>query len=454
MRSLPWFASLIVATFAVACGPGTKGDDDSGDDDTGQTPDAYDGPLTGVSGRVWMPNQGPGQAPPGAEIPVFGAVVYLSSVKPAAIPQQVYCERCEDAPSNAVYSGHDGSFEIPAIPGDYFLVIQKGQWRIEKQVTIAEGTELVLTAADTTLPTVHDPDNGLWIPKMAVVLGNYDAIEDILGKIGLGNMNGDDFVDGAGEVTIFTDPVELFGNLDTLRQFHIVYFPCNTEIDPPDEVFGGGIPELNDQAELDNIRRYVNEGGKLYVTDWSGEIMDHPFPPQIALGDLGADTVGTYDPINFGGTITTSGNADGSIYDSMDAEAVDPNLDAWLGLQMSPTEENPTPALIDPDNFIATHNYNWISSLTSVMTGEDEEGLPIIDEPKAWVIGSGPDTGGQKKPLTVTFEPTGCGRVMFSTYQTSGASAADHHSGLYPQERVLLFLIAEIGVCSDGPIVD
>jgi hypothetical protein len=449
MRSHPWFASLILATFVVACGPSTKGDDDNGDDDSGQTPDAYDGPLTGVSGRVWMPNQGPGQAPPGAEIPVFGALVYLSAVKPAAIPQQVYCERCEDAPSNAVYSSHDGSFEIPAIPGDYFLVIQKGQWRIEKQVTVAEGTELQLTAADTTLPSVHDPDNGLWIPKMAVAIGTNDNIEDILGKLGLGNMSGDDFIDGGGEVTVFNDADDLFGNLDTLRQFHIVYFPCNVDVD------SYTYPGLSNQATLDNIRRYVNEGGKLYVTDWSGDVMDHPFPTQIALGDFGADTTGTYDPINFGGTITSEGDANGGLYDSPDAEAVDPDLDAWLGLQLSPTEENPTPALIDPDNFIATHNWNWINSLTSVMTGEDPEGLPIIDEPKAWVIGSNPDLGDNvKRPLTVTFEPTGCGRVMFSTYQTSGASSSDHHSGLYPQERVLLFLIAEIGVCFEGPIVD
>jgi len=452
MRSHPWFASLILATFVIACGPSTKGDDD-GDDDSGQTPDAYDGPITGVSGRVWMPNQGPGQAPPGAEIPVFHAMVYLSAVKPAAIPQQVYCERCEDAPSNAVYSGHDGSFEIPAIPGDYFLVIQKGQWRIEKQVTVAEGTELQLTAADTTLPSVHDPDNGLWIPKMAVAIGTNDNIEDILGKLGLGNMSGDDFQDGGGEVTVFTDPGDLFGDLDTLRQFHIVYFPCNVNIDG-DDGFGGGYPELNNQVELDNLRRYVNEGGKLYVTDWSGDVMDHPFPPQIELGG-GVDTTGTYDPINFGGTITNSGDSNGFSYDSLDAEAVDADLNAWLGLQMSPVEGDPTPALINPDNFAARDNWNYIENLTSVMTGEDPEGLPIIDEPKAWVIGSNPDLDDNvKRPLTVTFEPTGCGRVMFSTYQTSGATSSDHHSGLYPQERVLLFLIAEIGVCFEGPIVD
>jgi hypothetical protein len=64
-------------------------------------------------------------------------------------------------------------------------------------------------------------------------------------------------------------------------------------------------------------------------------------------------------------------------------------------------------------------------------------------------VGSGPNTGGVKQPLTVTFQPTGCGRVMFSTYQTANG----HHPGLYPQERILLYLIMEIAVCSDNPVV-
>ena len=52
--------------------------------------------------------------------------------------------------------------------------------------------------------------------------------------------------------------------------------------------------------------------------------------------------------------------------------------------------------------------------------------------------------------MTVTFEPTGCGRVMYSTYHTT----AGRHAGLYPQERILLYLIMEIALCSDHPIVN
>ena len=208
--------------------------------------------------------------------------------------------------------------------------------------------------------------------------------------------------------------------------------------------------ELRDEANLRNIRTYINEGGKLYVTDWSGEAMDAPFPPQIELGDSGADTVGTYDPVALTGSVSTFGSSDGSYYDSEDAEAVDSDLNQWLGLQSGPTPDSLEVSVFDPNHFVVEGNYNWIRSLSSVLVGSDGEGLPIYDQPKAWVIGSGPDTNGQKLPLSVTFQPTGCGRVLYSTYQTANG----HHSGLYPQERVLLYLIMEIGVCSTVPVVE
>lgn len=440
-------ASIVILALAAACGPSVNdgaGDDTGGDDDGTPPPDAYTGPMATVRGKVWMPRQAPGIAPPGEEIPVFGAAVWLTTVRPDPIPQQVYCERCVEAAGNTQFSSHDGSFELSGVPGTYWLVIQKGQWRLEQQITLGVG-ELDLPATQTTLPSVLDPDNGLWIPKIGIVLGTNDNIEDVLGKVGFDSLEGNDFVDLPGEgVTVFNDASDLIGNLDALRQFHIVFFPCNVGIDD------SGVPELSDQAALDNLRRYVSEGGKLYVTDWSGEVMDRPFPTQITLGDSGTDSVGTYDPINFGGTLTTLGDANGSSYTSPDGEAVDEDLDLWLGLQSGPEPGTPVPGMYDPNNFSVAGNWNWIASLTSVETGMDPEGLPIIDEPKTWLIGSRPGDPGVKRPLSVTFEPTGCGRVLFSTYQT----ADTNHVGLHPQERVLLFLIAEIGVCSDTPIVE
>jgi hypothetical protein len=93
-------------------------------------------------------------------------------------------------------------------------------------------------------------------------------------------------------------------------------------------------------------------------------------------------------------------------------------------------------------------NWNTIEAVTPVQVGTDDEGLPLMDSPRAYVIG-GHGTSTPKKPLTVTYEPAGCGRVLYSTYHTTDSA----HSGLVPQERVLLYLVMEIGVCKEGPIL-
>ncbi|HEU4613209.1 MAG TPA: hypothetical protein VFS15_14060, partial [Kofleriaceae bacterium] len=177
--------------------------------------------------------------------------------------------------------------------------------------------------------------------------------------------------------------------------------------------------------------------------------------PQIQLGSDGfgtPDSVGTYDPTALTGTLTQAGDADGSLYNADDGKAVDPDLHTWLGLQIGPTETNPTPSMYNPDAFQVHDNWNWIDKLNSVMKGTDENGDPVYDDPKAWVTAS--DTSGHgARPVAVTYEPAGCGKVLYTTFQTSGTSAAAEHVGLLAQERVLLFLIMEIGACTENPII-
>ena len=288
------------------------------------------------------------------------------------------------------------------------------------------------------------------MPKVALVVGAYDNIQDILGKIGFGTMAGTSFGNPMGEngpeVAMYTygasgptGVVALLSSITEMRKYHIIFFPCAT-------LMAGINAQLSDQTILANVRRYVSEGGKLYVTDWSGELADRAFPQQIELGDSGADSVGTYDPMAFTGTLTTAGDADGNSYDNADGKVVDPDLAAWLGLQMGP-QENGMSGLYNPNQFEVTDNWNWVKKLNPVMIGTDMQGMPVYDTPKAWITGSSPDSGGAK-PQAVTYEPTGCGKVLYTTFQTAVAS----HVGLYPQERILIYLIMEIQTCSDNPI--
>jgi hypothetical protein len=340
-------------------------------------------------------------------------------------------------------------------PDSYWVVIQKGQFRREYQMVVGPGLHHELDPADSTLPSELDPINGKWIPKIALASGVFDDLQDILGKMGMGAVDGTGrFQQGSssGIFDVYSNGGAIDGSavntlawlvddLQRMLQYHIIFIPCsgstNTSV-------------LSDVDVLRNIRDYVKAGGKLYVTDWSGEWADNVFPAQIDLGsvDTPADA---YDPATDTWTIADFGDADGSpSYASNSAEAADENLNQWLATQAGPLATGGMGAF-NASNFVVTGNWNHIEGLNSVQIGVDDDGNPVFDEPRVYVLG--PDDNSNPnlvKPLTVTFEPTGCGRVLYSTYHTTD----DTHVGLVPQERVLLYLMLEIGECKEGPIVD
>ncbi len=447
--------ALVVFSFlvAAACGPNGGGgdDDDDGGGDGGLT--NCQGECGNLTGTVWAPSMGPGMVPAGQEIPIFGALVYVTLNRPAPIPTQVYCETCISSPGG-VLTDHDGKFDIgPIRPGTYWLIIQKGQFRLEQEVTVTVGPR-ALADADTVLPSVMDAVNGKTIPRIAMVVGSYDSLEDILGKMGLGGVDGTGSMSSTmGEIDVYTNGgtvppdttamgtlTQLVGDLNRLKQYHIVFIPCASS---------GNSAALQNQQNLRNIRQYVEAGGKLYVTDWSGEWMDNVFPAPITLGDSGTDTPGSaYNAAADSWTTSQFGDADGSFYNSTDGEALNPDLRTWLEGQQGPRGESGDDiGPFNPIDFDVFDNWNWISQLTPQVVGQNAESMDIIDTPEAWVIGSGSSGGAGKKPLTVTFNPPGCGRVLFSTYHTTPTA----HLGLIPQERVLLYLIMEIGVCNTNP---
>jgi hypothetical protein len=436
--------TILACVLLCACGPGPRPNGDDG------TVDAATSAV--VIGKVYAPNQGPGQVPPGEEIPIAGALVYVTDTPPPPIPDHVYCEQCVATPETGVLSGPDGSFTLSVPPGSYTLVIQKGQYRIDQQVTLALGT-LPLPTSQTTLPSQWKPEAGLYMPKIAMAQGTNDQIEDILGKLGVGTLSGNTFASPMGEngpeIVIYqyagtaaTSVTYLLKHIDEMRKYHIIFFPCSTDMFDLDAL-------LRNQTVLANVRRYVNEGGKLYVTDWSGELADRAFPHQIQLGDDGADSEGTYDPTALTGALNKVGSADGLPYDLTDGKAVDPDLHAWLGTQIGPTESNPTPQIYNPDVFEVTDLWNFIPKTNAVQLGTDMMGMPVYDTPKVWVTGTDPDASGGAMPIAVTYQPTGCGKVLYTPFQTANTE----HEGLFPQERVLLYLIMEIQTCSDNPIL-
>jgi hypothetical protein len=459
---------LILSTIAassllslISCGPSARSSNvDAGPNEI----DAPQGPVGAARGRIWAPGLGPATVGADQAIPVAGATIYVTNTRPEQIPNGVYCQPCQEQPIGAVRSDHLGNFVLPnAAEGTHWLIIEKAQFRLEIQVTIREGETLVLTEAQTTLPSKRDYAAGTTVPHIAIATGGFDHLENILGHIGMGSMNANGgFVSPFADIDIYSNSgsdygaskgtlEELVRNPAKMRQYHIIFVPCSGAT---------YAAALKDQTVLRNIRDFVKAGGKLYVTDWSGEWMDNVFPAQIELGTgsggigigSGTDTpASAYNAASDTWNTSSFGDADGDSYDSNDATVLDSQMAAWLGAQRSPTPENPLVAPINASKFDAVDNWNWIRSLNAVRVGSDAQGAPVIDTPKAWVSGSniGLLGSGGKHPLTVTFEPAGCGRVLYSTYHTTPSQ----HTGLFPQERILLYLMMEIGVCIDNPIV-
>ncbi|MEM9491530.1 MAG: hypothetical protein AAGC55_20465, partial [Myxococcota bacterium] len=320
----------------VGCGPtenpGQYYDDPLPDAAAQETPDEPSLPDTpppvyaDVTGRVWAPGQAPGMVLAGHEIPISNALVMIGQNRPAPIPQHAYCEECVPPTGSHTFTDALGNFTVRDVrEGEHWVIIQKGQFRLELPIVVQGSAPVALAAEQTTLPSHHDPDNGRWIPRIALAAGTYDHMQDILGKMGMGAIDGSGrFVPESG-TEIFDmyhndwnptsgavgDLTALVSDLDRMLQYHIIFIPCSGT---------SHTAALLEQNNLRNIRDYVAAGGKLYVTDWSGEWADNVFPAQITLGG-GEDTpAGAYNPETDTWNTAMFGPADGSFYDSNNAE--------------------------------------------------------------------------------------------------------------------------------------
>ena len=418
---------ITVAATEATAGDGDGRDD--GDDDGGTKLDVSPGgnasadgeggddcdpvnPNATLSGTVFAPN---------LEIPISGALVYVSQDQPEGIPDGTYCAECVGVPcdSNFVLTEPDGSFELPVRAGTYNLVVTKGQFMHSTEIEITEGANQI-AATDSNLPGRWSPDTGEWIPRIAVVHTDTDAVHNILAKIGMGEVSGGALVSGSENFDVLQQPVggALLDDLAAMSEYHIIFVPC---------LANTGMGPLT-QARIDNIRQYVANGGKWYVTDWSNEYLDDVFPNyQVMHERFGSPDLDYYDTT---GTI------------------LDPDLLGWLQALPAPLKDigGGHPNLLALPQVALVDNWSGIDGTPSIIV-QDDDGNNVDVGHHPWVEGPclacTPTTA---RPMTISAE-YGCGRMMFSTYHTDESQ----HEGLTPQELILLYIILEIGVCHDQP---
>lgn len=392
----------------VGVGTGQNGDDGGND----CVPQATNATLTGT---VFAPN---------LEIPISGAVVYVTSGSAEPVPDGVYCAECVEVSCNDhfVLTEADGSFELPAVAGmGKKLVVQKGQFLHVVDIDVAVGANVV-PANQSNLPGEWNPAAGMWIPRIAVVETYNDTIYNILAKIGLGSVSGNGaLVNGTERFDLYTQPDggALLDDLEAMRQYHIIFIPCMAQVSM------GGLSA----QRIENIRQWVAEGGKWYVTDWANEYLYDVFPNYQTLHDQDFDPdLGYYDTTGI---------------------VLDADLLAWLDALPPALKDigGGHPNLLSLPTVGIVDNWSGIDSIPPVMVMNDE-GQQVDVGHHAWIEGSCPvcNPSNELRPMTISAE-YGCGRMMFSTYHTDEGE----HAGLTPQELILLYIILEIGVCHDTP---
>ncbi len=463
IRALPWIAALALeTTFNAACNsepppvpgeasstsqgstsgepvpPGTTGNPPVGTSSTAAegttTPETSDTTGSGIkldvgggqggndvelTGRVLAPN---------GEIPISGALVYLTADPPAGIPQEVYCDECQTlGPEDFfTFTQPDGTFALIAsadVLGDEaYLVIRKGQFMRVEPIAVQKG-EQALSEAFTQLPGVNDPDNGRYIPRIAVYDTYPDAVYNVLAKFGLGQIDGaGNLVPGTEQFTFIPDNDQgaFMDDLAEMSQYHIVFVPCAAT------KFWIGAPNIPLQR-VQNVRDYVAAGGRWYATDHSNEYVKEPFPAYL---DLHSPAMPDIQP-----AYTVDGTVD------------DPGLLAWLAA-LPPELANiggGQPTLDSLPQIELRDNFTGIDEVHEVIV-QDDRGQDVNVGPYTYV--SGPCTScanpGLVRSMAISGQ-YGCGRMMYSTFETSSST----HQGLSPQELVLLYMILEIGVCQE-----
>ncbi len=262
-------------------------------------------------------------------------------------------------------------------------------------------------------------------------------MEDILAKLGFGEVDPTthQLIAGTEKFDIYdpTDLDENYPSLETLFEddpatqkprlfnYDIIFINCD---DSPNSYL---LPQDPETTTL--IRDYVNQGGRLYVTDLSYDYIEHAFPEYIDF--LHSDDSEENEPelINI---------AEYGFWGiTPDAQIHNDQLTAWLA---NVTCEGGS-CLNDDD----TVTIKGFLRYWALMNGAEPS---MTDEVTTWV--SGPvvwadifaDTFEQEgiKPLTVTFD-FGQGRVLYTSYHTEDE---DPVAGFWPQERILQYLIFEM----------
>lgn len=295
-----------------------------------------------------------------------------------------------------------------------------------------EASELVKPNPAYTL----DEESCDWnYATMAVTRGYYDEIENVLAKLGFGEVDEFGILDTSLPYffDLYDDTAEttedLLSDIDLMNAYDIIFINCGNADESLFETYSG------------NLGEYVTNGGILYVTDWSYQALEQPFPDFVDFA-LGSDAEGgtpespfTAAKIGTGG-ITTDATVDEDLGEWLDGVTVN---DGEIGIDCYTSDEtivNAQDGARNDDGTVTIGDFlgSWV-----VMDGfydDLAEGVAVLwaSGPIESSLGSDSDA-----PLTAS-AGRGDGAIVYSSYHTAHTCPT---TGFWPQERILQYLVFE-----------
>ncbi len=386
--------------------------------------DALDGDLIG--GIILAPD---------GSTPIAGATVYVpesitSSTKRSSDLNAVDCSEPDEAYIVYTCTNYDGSFELnisQVSEPSFTLRISKGSFKKDYIIDLNTTDN---NLGNLTLPS--DPAEGAG--NFALVTGNYDRMQDILAKLGMGEIN------SFYELELGTEMFDLYNGDNSLGSeypefpeiFGTDLLTGNPKINNYDIVFincGNNYEYeiLGDADKKSILRQYVNNGGKLYITDLSYDFVEQVFPEYVdfygsdevsepepeemdmaEIGDYGITSNATINDNQLVSWLNTVSCQGGSCLNSNNTAHIAGFLPGW--------------ALINGAHPAKTSDVKiWITGPVSWYD---------------WSIGEGSGS----KPLTISFN-FGLGKVLYTSYHTEEENPS---SGFWPQERILQYFVFEL----------
>lgn len=460
-----FFASLAIVVVTIftltACGGGGSTDSTSNPQTTPQDSTNALG-LNNAKTITGTTLSGGGDPIPGATIFVptvtvkgFSKVT-RTTLKNVTSSDGTSCDDPQTTSCASTCTGTNGTFtlDVSACPGSSSqLVMQKGN--LQKVISLNCSGDAIcnLTSSEGTFGI----GGTTTYPKVAVVTGNWDTMQDVLAKIapdaygavgssshrlegGEENKSNltfiirDDTLYNSDEYVTFD---KYLNGTKSLSDFDIVFINCGGSLgsDP-----GTDFESLLSNADVrQRLVDYVNNGGTLYVTDLSYDFINQSFPDFVNFE-------GNIDPTH-AGNINLAQNGYGG--EKPDATVKDATMASWLkNVTVNANTANNGPGR--PDDDCTYSSEDTYTQFTGALDGSGK--IPLGDFGGGWALMTSLWPGSTSKlwisadidevtdrPLTVS-KDVGNGRLFYSSYHTADACPS---AGFWPQERVLQYLIFE-----------